>query len=104
MENSQTSRTFRVSYDGYCGDMEEYITTDRREANDIAKRNLGLVEELINDNWVWLGKYDYADPLRDSYEGKELKDFERKWIDSNDIPDVYTDENNVVHSVYKKRH
>lgn len=104
MANTQTTRVFRVRYDSYYGDIEEYVTTDRREANDLAKRNLGLVDELVANKWVWLGKYGYADPFRDTYEGKELKDFERKWIDSNDIPDVYTDENNVVHSVYKKRH
>lgn len=54
MPNTQATRTFRVRYLSVYGTDLEYITTNRKDAND--------------------------------------------------IPDVYTDENNVVHSVYKKRH
>ena len=104
MSNTQATRTFRVRYLSVYGTDLEYITTNRKDANEIALLSMGRVEEKINGVWVWLGQYEYVDFMRDVWKGKEIKDFEKKWVDSNDIPDVYTDENNVVHSVYKKRH
>lgn len=104
MTNTQTTRTFRIRYDGAYDEAVEYITTDRRDANETALLTMGRVDEKINGRWVWLGQYDYVDFMRDMWAGKEIEDFEKKWVDSNDIPDLYTDKNNKVQVVYKKRH